>query len=558
MRLVNWDLPTIAYYRCLWESVARSEEEASTEWGQFLEFTTGIDGATRIRERRPLARKLASLLSTQPPLLPPEISLRIAIAPDSFVARKRSTGEFPHDIAPPATLEQHEALWSNFRKGCKAYSKDGELQRLKPLLDALEALNEPDETAYLQLWQMARAWLLRERVNRVPEKLIRFLEGSENRARLYHEIEIPRKHGEPRIISIPARRLRWVQRSLLQLLTHLFPRHACATGFERGQDIVSHARRHVGKRLVYTLDIKDFFPSISRNRIFHMFRAFPFHASEEMARHLANLTTHNGSLPQGAPAIPILANLICRRLDSRLFKWARKNGYTYSRYADDLTFSTNARTIPEAHAQFVDQIIQEEGFAVHPDKKRLMPYTRRQIVTGLVVNEKVNVQRSFVRGLRALLHNIERHGWDSQVGRELLFPDGAVERAYNAGAMDRDAFLLHQKAQREKHLLTHRASAIPKANNEDALIRVVSGRIAFLGQVRGREDVTYVSLRSKLDQLLGRHSQHQARVLAGQTSYAQEPAPTLYKAQKALNYRAPDYWTLFANRLPGAVGGLIA
>lgn len=165
--------------------------------------------------------------------------------------------------------------------------------------------------------------------NTLLERLIRHLDGTNNRRSYYHEVEIPKKREGTRTLTVPSHPLKWVQRSLLTVLTHLFPRHKCAHGFERGKSIITHARQHVGKRYVYTIDIKDFFPSITRNRVFGMLKAYPFHAPQAVARYLANLTCYEGCLPQGAPTSPILSNLLCRRLDSRLFKWARRNGYTY-------------------------------------------------------------------------------------------------------------------------------------------------------------------------------------------------------------------------------------
>ena len=344
---------------------------------------------------------------------------------------------------------------------------------------------------YTSLYEGLAHLLYTQPGNPPHESLIRHLDGSDNRASYYHELTIPKKRGGVRTLTVPLHPLKWVQRSLLLVLTHLFPRHKCAHGFERGKSIITHAKQHVGKRYVYTIDIKDFFPSITRNRVFGMLQAYPVKATTPVARYLANLTCHNGCLPQGTPTSPILSNLLCRRLDSRLFKWARRNGYTYSRYADDLTFSTNRDRFPEHDIAFIDDVIRGEGFEVNEEKRRLQPYYKRQMVTGLVVNEKLNLPREKLRGLRALLHNIEEHGWRSQVGRASVFETAEEWREYITADLDRKPFRKHLKKQADTHKLLNPAATLPHVRHEDQLRRVVRGKIEFVGAVRGQEDPIY-------------------------------------------------------------------
>lgn len=355
--------------------------------------------------------------------------------------------------------------------------------------------------------------------NPPPPRLIRYLDGQKNRRALYHEIDIPKKQGGIRTLSVPEDPIKWVQRSLLLVLTHLFPRHKCAHGFERGKSIVTHARQHVGRQYVYTVDIQNFFPSITRGRVFGMLQAYPMGASEPVARYIANLTTYKGALPQGAPTSPILANLLCRRLDSRLFKWARENGYVYSRYADDLTFSTNQDSVPKSDRALIDKIIKDEGFEVNEKKKRLMPYYKRQMVTGLIVNEKLNLPREKLRGLRALLHNIKEHGWQSQVNRETLFDDAENWRQYVTGQFDRSTFHKLAKRQREKHLLVSPAAALHKVKSVQELRRTLRGKIEFVGAVRGEEDDTYQRLLTTFQDLTARLDEHRDEQKSGSKKF---------------------------------------
>lgn len=374
---------------------------------------------------------------------------------------------------------------------------------------------------YTSLYEGFAHLLHTQESNPPTQSLIRHLDGEDNRRAYYQELEIPKKRGGTRTLDVPHDPLKWLQRSLLIVLTHLFPRHKCAHGFERGKSIVTHAEKHVRKSFVYTVDIEDFFPSITWSRVFGMLQAYPFKATKPVARYIANLVTYKGRLPQGAPTSPILANLLCRRLDSRLFKWARENGYTYTRYADDLTFSTNRDSFPEEDRALIDQVIRDEGFAVNESKKRLMTSHQRQMVTGLVVNEKVNLPREKIRGIRALLHNIKAHGWESQLRRKAVFDSGEEWREYITGRIDLREFRKIDKKQREKHLLVNPSAQITKAQTVRDLQRVVQGKVEFLRHVRGKDDPVYQRMSSRLNDLVQRYKSFSERQKEGR-DYSRE------------------------------------
>ena len=358
------------------------------------------------------------------------------------------------------------------------------------------------------------------RTAKVTPKQIRVTQSSSERERLYNEHTCQKRGGGVRKISAPEHPIKFLQQLFLKVCTSLFPRHKCAHGFEPGRSPVTHASNHVRKKWVWTIDIKDFFPSIHWGRVQGMFRVYPFEAPDAVAQALANLTTYDGALPQGAPTSPILSNLLCRKLDSRLFQWARANGYTYTRYADDLTFSTNHSSFPTEDKAFIKEIVEDEGFQVHPEKERLMPDYGRQMVTGLVVNEKVNVPREFTSGLRALLHNVEEHGWKSQVARqEWLFDDWDEWEQYRDQEMTASEFQYFDNQQGKKHLLVRPSAVMSKvkglvrksrdANGErkskyfaraiNTFKDAVEGKINYLGQVKGKRDSKYKKLKNGLD-----------------------------------------------------------
>jgi hypothetical protein len=237
----------------------------------------------------------------------------------------------------------------------------------------------------------------------------------------YVEFEIPKAKGGTRRIAAPRGPLRKAQRALLDKILAKVPQHDAAHGFVIGRSTVTNARPHVGAALVIKTDLKDFFPTVHYRRVAGIFMALGY--NDVVAGVLAALTTYRpklpdgrvvwpGVLPQGAPTSPVLANLACRRLDARLVKLAAKFGATYTRYADDLTFSF-AETPTIAVGRFlwwVDGICQQEGFIEHPGKRKFLRAKTQQRITGIVVNRAVHVPRRDRRRFRAMLNNAEKRG----------------------------------------------------------------------------------------------------------------------------------------------------
>lgn len=216
--------------------------------------------------------------------------------------------------------------------------------------------------------------------------------------RFYHTFEIPKKNGETRKIMEPTEQLLTMQQWILaEILGHGKP-HRYATGFIRGKSIVDNAKPHVGRKVVVRIDLKDFFPSITHRQVRKVFEKFGY--PYNVAALLANLCTVDGCLPQGAPTSPALSNLVSIKIDRRFtgLKW--KLGFRYSRYADDLIFSSNNEDMPQL-IPFIKQVIREEGFGVNEDKVKIAYRGQRQIVTGIVVNDKLNLPRDHVRKLRS-------------------------------------------------------------------------------------------------------------------------------------------------------------
>lgn len=256
----------------------------------------------------------------------------------------------------------------------------------------------------------------------------------------YVDFEVPKQRGGTRIISAPRAPLRAIQRAIYSGILSKIPVHDAAHGFVPGRSTVSNATPHVGAALLLKTDIREFFPTIHYWRVRGMFGSFGY--DERVAGALASLCTRRpvvdregervvvwpGLLPQGAPTSPAIANLVCLRLDARLSGLAARLGARYTRYADDLSFSFHPSESGREQLEqldigrtfwWIDQILQQEGFAEHPGKRQVLRPSRRQLVTGIVVNQKLTVPRDARRQFRATLHNCKVHGLASQArGRD--------------------------------------------------------------------------------------------------------------------------------------------
>jgi RNA-directed DNA polymerase len=260
---------------------------------------------------------------------------------------------------------------------------------------------------------------------------LRFLAFSRRIATISHYIhfQIPKKTGGVREISAPLSRLKQAQQWILDNILEQIVLHPTAHGFRRGRSIVTNAQPHIGAAVVINLDLQNFFPSISYNRVKGIFRSLGY--SEAIATILGLICTepdvtaveldgktyyiaqNQRHLPQGAPSSPALTNLLCRRLDRRLDRMASNRGYTYTRYADDLTFSTTDRDKLREIGnilQGTNGIVTHEGLTIHPAKTRVLRQSQQQEVTGVVVNQKLNVDRATLRRFRATLYQIEKDG----------------------------------------------------------------------------------------------------------------------------------------------------
>lgn len=234
---------------------------------------------------------------------------------------------------------------------------------------------------------------------------------------LYQSFEIPKKNGEMRCISAPQEPLKHVQRLLAKRLMavqeeNYLKSNAIVHGFTRKRGIITNGKSHRNKRFVLNIDLEDFFDSFHFGRVKGYFQKNQFFMlPEEVAACIANIACYNGKLPQGAPSSPVITNLICAILDRRLAAIAKKFRLTYTRYADDLTFSTNSKVFLEKKDELLSEVyavIEKSGFKVNHNKTRISYRDSRQEVTGLVVNNKISVKREYYKKTRSMLDHLYR------------------------------------------------------------------------------------------------------------------------------------------------------
>ena len=293
----------------------------------------------------------------------------------------------------------------------------------------------------------------------------------------YRTFQIPKRvRGEMRTIKAPDHGLLRLQRLLLSCLTASFTTsHDASHGFVPGRSVLTNARPHAGHRFVLNLDLLNFFPTTFIGRVVAVLQLPPFGLAKPAAYLVANLCCDQGCLPQGAPTSPLLTNAVCQRLDRRLHQLATRHRCTYTRYADDLTFSGNRPVFRAGFHQQLNAILEAEGYRQNERKQRLQTPETRQEVTGIVVNEHPNVPREYVRQIRAMLHNWETKGYEAATAT------------------------LRQQYPTSKAHARHQGK-VPK------LERVLAGKIAYLGMVRGKESILYQDAKNKLSFLLSKPS----------------------------------------------------
>lgn len=346
----------------------------------------------------------------------------------------------------------------------------------------------------------------------------------------FRNFEIPKKSGGKRQISAPySQSYMNLLRYVAVILQSIYEPSAHTMGFVPGKCIVDNAKAHMGMNYVFNIDLKDFFPSIEAKRIAARLQVKPFCFPKKVAWAIAAICSmrinEEGSapeekkycyvLPQGSPASPVLTNLMCEKLDFKLSAVAKRFGLNYTRYADDITFSSMHNVYQEGSdfRKELERVITEQGFTMNPKKTRLNVVGFRQEVTGLTVSKnKVNVARKYIKDLRGLLYIWEKYGY-AEAERRLL-EHGQYPRLMWAGR-----------------------------KQGTSLSCVVEGKIAFLKMVKGESDSTYLKLLERYKKLMHKCEKNQPQhtdLLYRETmtlaQFEQKYNTTVYLVQETTEY----------------------
>lgn len=227
----------------------------------------------------------------------------------------------------------------------------------------------------------------------------------------YRHYSIPKSNGTMREIDEPLPDLKFVQTWILHNILEKCPVSDYAKAYLKGRTLKHNARFHRAQKVVVTMDIKDFFPSISINDVTKIFENMGYF--NELSCFLAHLCCLNNILPQGAPTSPYLSNLRLRNLDDKVSKYTSKNGVRYTRYADDLTFSGDFN--PHFIINDVSKMVFDEGFSINSNKTRVAKSNTRQEVTGIVVNSHMQISKQKRKQIRQQVYYIKKYGIESHL-----------------------------------------------------------------------------------------------------------------------------------------------
>lgn len=326
----------------------------------------------------------------------------------------------------------------------------------------------------------------------IPYKVLNYHLYANRASQQYTIFTIPKKSGGSREICAPITPIKIIQKKLNKILQEvckdIYKDNFLVHGFRYGKDVRSNAEVHKDRTYVFNIDLLNFFPSINFGRVYGRFKSKPYKLPSEVTKVLARICCYKDSdrdfLPQGAPTSPIVSNIICDKMDNELYRFARNFQCRYTRYADDITFSTNRPNFAAELANItrlelgwrfkadvakeLNDIIEANGFSVNTKKVRIQHRNCRQKVTGLIVNEFPNVSRKYTNQIRAMLHDWGKHGLIAAEKKFVNDYDKKKRWPYEPGTLFKN---------------------------------VVKGKINYLKMIRGDQNPTYQKFSEKLASL---------------------------------------------------------
>ena len=384
------------------------------------------------------------------------------------------------------------------------------IDKAQKIIDLFTNMNSKKD--FLTLLNISKNFIYKENTLPFTEKqlnyyLIKDSKKFNSKRKSYTEFTINKKSGGKRTINAPIKGLKEFQKALNLILQSVHEPHKNATGFIQERSIIDNASAHVGQNYVYNIDLKDFFPSIDASRVWGRLLYPPFNLKSTPERkHIANMIKtlccteleveryKDGEwkkekklvLPQGAPTSPTLTNAICDKLDRRLTGVAKRFGLNYSRYADDITFSSSHNSFKNQMGELESiysqnstfkkellKVIREQNFHIKESKVRLQKRGYKQEVTGIIVNDKINVSRTYIKNLRHLIYFWEKYGFEK--ASELFLKKYILDKGH-----------------------------LKKVKPNMAM--VIEGKLLYLKMVKGDRDKTYLKLKERFDNLINSNS----------------------------------------------------
>lgn len=228
---------------------------------------------------------------------------------------------------------------------------------------------------------------------------------SKNADKYYKTYTIPKKSGKLRAISQPSKKLKGVQSWILVNILNKLNVSSSCKGFEKGSSTSENAEPHKGANTLLTIDLKDFFPTVTQQQVFNIFKSIGYNNTISVI--LSNICSYKEALPQGSPCSPKLANLCAWKLDVRIQGFVGKRGINYTRYADDLSFSGLSPVKVVQIIPMIKKIIEDEDFKINPSKTRIASSARCKIVTGLVLSgDTFGIGKQKYKKVRAKIYNL--------------------------------------------------------------------------------------------------------------------------------------------------------
>jgi hypothetical protein len=354
----------------------------------------------------------------------------------------------------------------------------------------------------LQLLNKAKVMAYGEKTTLIKLNTFSYYANPQLSKKRYITFKIKKKSGKLRSIHAPVNALKQIQSAINEVLQCVYEPHDAVTGFIQGKSIVDNAKKHVAMHYVFNMDLKDFFPSIDMRRVQALLKLAPYNLTDTKEQPLAYIIANLCSaemeverknkqgeiekikakvLPQGAPTSPVLSNMICNRLDRKLNGVAKRFGLNYSRYADDITFSS-MHNVYQQKSEFTKEIykiIKEQNFDINEQKTRLQRPQYKQEVTGLTVNEKVNTPRRYLRQIRMWLYYWENYGYEK--ANQIFLKDYLKDKG-------------------------HVKKKLPN------FINVLDGKLQYLKMVKGEDNAVLLRLSDKLMKLLLNYSNEKMQI----------------------------------------------